>query len=115
MKILVFLIITMSTLIVFAGNVSLQLRSVVGDKIVEHNLKSEDIEPDQMQFFLKKAHKILKQKSHDVQFCKQEKIELSLTENEKTKSVTACVRSKTKLTREMKSLANLIEVQYGKP
>lgn len=95
--------------------ISINFKSKIGDRVVEYNLNQEKTKPDQLQYFLKKSRNILKLKSHELKFCENEKLELSLSEGKNKKTVVACVRSKTKLTKEMKSLANVLQVQYAKP
>jgi hypothetical protein len=94
---------------------NISFKSKIGEKSVEYKLDETKTKPDQLQFFLKKSQNILKFKSHDSKFCPNEKFELSVTEGAKKKSILACARSKTKLTQEMKKLANLLSVQYAEP
>lgn len=89
-------------------------KSLIGDKTVEFSLSSEKNKPDQFNYFSKKAQSILKQKSHDSKFCLRDYLELKIVKGEKTQKILACVQSKTKLTKEMKKLANLLQAQYGK-
>lgn len=98
-----------------ADSVEINFKSVIGEREVAYNLNQDKTKPDQLQFFLKKSRSILKLKSHDLEFCKTEKFELTLKEGSHKKTVMACVRSKTKLTKEMKNLANLLHVQYANP
>jgi hypothetical protein len=112
-------IITTFILLSFSFNVSaadeevILFKSLIGDKTVEFSLSSEKNKPDQFSYFSKKANSILKLKSHDSKFCLRDFLELKINKGKKTRKVLACVRSKTKLTKEMKKLANLLQVQYG--
>lgn len=98
-----------------AESVNISFKSKIGDKKVEYVLSPEKTKPDQLQFFLKKSQSILKFKSHDSKFCPKEIFELNVVEGKNKKSIMACARSKTKLTKEMKNLANLLQVQYADP
>jgi hypothetical protein len=107
-------------LLIFSFNVSaadeevILFKSLIGDKTVQFSLSSEKNKPDQFSYFSKKANSILKLKPHDSKFCLRDYLELSITKGQKTQKTLACVNSKTKLTKEMKKLANLLQVQYGK-
>ena len=115
-KVLVFFLIGFGSLKSFsAESVNINFKSKIGDKKVEYILSQEKTKPDQLQFFLKKSQSILKFKSHDSKFCPKEIFELNVVEGKKTKTILACARSKTKLTKEMKNLANLLQVQYADP
>ena len=100
---------------VASEKIKISFKSKIGDKISEYNLDETKTKPDQLQFFLKKSKNILKLKSHKQKFCENEKFELILVEGTVEKRTLACVRSKTKITQEMKSLANLLQVQYADP
>ena len=113
------IIITATLLLIFSFNVRaaeeevILFKSLIGDKTVQFSLSSEKIKPDQFNYFSKKANSILKLKSHDSKFCLRDYLELTITKGEKPRKILACVKSKTKLTKQMKKLANLLQVQYG--
>lgn len=88
-------------------------KSLIGDKTVQFSLSSEKNKPDQFSYFSKKANSILKLKSHDSKFCLRDYLELTISKGEKNRKILACVKSNTKLTKEMKKFANLLQVQYG--